>query len=134
MFDRGDLTPGRLVELACILEVTAPKPGNVHRGADFEDVSFDDFLLSAIAVGNCIDRCELNRIGCGELILSCIESTKRAVGQNTNLGIVLLLTPMILATTRSNDLRQETVAAELARLNASDCQYVYEAIRLAQPG
>ncbi len=31
----------------CLLEATAPKPGNVHRGADFEDLTYVDFLLAA---------------------------------------------------------------------------------------
>ena len=51
----GDLTIGRIVELACLLEVTASKPGNVHRGADFEDVTFLDFATSAVWMGQAID-------------------------------------------------------------------------------
>ena len=29
--------------LACLWEATAAKPGNVHRGADFEDMTAEDF-------------------------------------------------------------------------------------------
>ena len=34
------LSPGRLAQIACLLEVTARKPGNVHRFRDFEDLHF----------------------------------------------------------------------------------------------
>ena len=36
-------------QIACLLEVSAPKPGNVSRYADFADTRFEDFLLSAVA-------------------------------------------------------------------------------------
>ena len=39
------------VTLACLLEATAPKPGNVHRGADFDDLTFADFLVSGVTIG-----------------------------------------------------------------------------------
>ena len=41
------LSAGRLAELACLLEVTARKPGNVHRFADLPGLHFVDFLMSA---------------------------------------------------------------------------------------
>ncbi|MEE3219413.1 MAG: triphosphoribosyl-dephospho-CoA synthase, partial [Planctomycetota bacterium] len=41
---------GQCATLACLWEVTIPKPGNVHRGADFEDLTFADFLASAVAI------------------------------------------------------------------------------------
>ena len=37
--------------LATIMEATAPKPGNVHRGADFEDASYPDFVVAATVIG-----------------------------------------------------------------------------------
>ena len=45
-FDAGNrLTPGRLAELACLLEVNASKPGNVHRFADLPGLRYTDFHL-----------------------------------------------------------------------------------------
>ena len=41
---------GLLAQTACIWEATARKPGNVHRFADFDDASYVDFLLSAVAL------------------------------------------------------------------------------------
>jgi putative flippase GtrA len=44
------LSTGVCAALACIYEVSAHKPGNVHRGADFEDLSYVDFVASAAAI------------------------------------------------------------------------------------
>ena len=46
----SELTIGQCATLACTWEVATPKPGNVHRGADFEDLTFLDFLTSAVAI------------------------------------------------------------------------------------
>ncbi len=45
------LSVGQCATLACVLEATAPKPGNVHRGADFEDLTYPDLIFSAVAIG-----------------------------------------------------------------------------------
>ena len=36
--------------LACLWEATAPKPGNVYRGADFDDLTYADFITSAAVI------------------------------------------------------------------------------------
>src|SRR5919199_735300 len=38
-------------QLACVLEVSAEKPGNITPSYDFRDTSYEDMLRSAIAVG-----------------------------------------------------------------------------------
>ena len=49
------LSIGQCAALACIIEATAPKPGNVHRGADFEEMSYADFCASAVAIAPAMD-------------------------------------------------------------------------------
>ena len=36
------MSRGAAASLACAWEVTAPKPGNVYRGADFDDVTYEE--------------------------------------------------------------------------------------------
>ena len=36
-------------QLACLLEVSAPKPGNVSPARHFHDTRYEDFLASAVA-------------------------------------------------------------------------------------
>jgi triphosphoribosyl-dephospho-CoA synthase len=124
------LSIGQCVTLACLLEATAPKPGNVHRGADFDDLSFTDFAVSAVAIGPALESAK--RIGVGPAVLQAIQATRALVSSNTNLGMVLLLTPLA-AVPRGQPL-QSGVAAVLSHLKPEDTRCVYEAIRLAAPG
>ncbi len=121
--------PGQLAQLACILEATARKPGNVHRFADFEDCSYLDFLLSAAAIAGPLDRARDRPLGA--TVLEAIEATRALVASNTNLGIVLLLTPLAML---GDDDGPEAVSASLQRTTVDDARQVYQAIRLAQPG
>ena len=83
--DSDDLSIGQLASIACLLEVSAAKPGNVHRLADFEDMTFQDFQLSAVAVGPVLDRACSE--GVGAAVLGAIEATSRVTSANTNLAL-----------------------------------------------
>jgi triphosphoribosyl-dephospho-CoA synthase len=124
------LSPGRLAQLACLLEVTARKPGNVHRLRDRPDLHFVDFLLSAVAIAEHLDRAAA--IGIGPAVYEAIRATRRVVTTNTNLGIVLLLAPLA-AVPEGVDLAPG-VEAILESTTLEDARAVYRAIRLAEPG
>ncbi len=130
MNDSPLLSIGECATLACLWEATAAKPGNVHRGADFDDVSYLDFVLSAQAIGPVFDRA--HELSVGQLVVQSIVATRRRVRTNTNLGMVLLLAPLAKAP-HSADL-PSGVAEVLRSLTRDDCHDVYEAIRLATPG
>jgi triphosphoribosyl-dephospho-CoA synthase len=121
---------GRLAELACLLEVTARKPGNVHRFADLPGLHFVDFLLSAAAIAGPLDRAAAE--GVGAAVLGAVQATRRLVSTNTNLGMVLLLAPLA-AVPEGVDLA-EGVERVLEETTILDACLVYRAIGLAQPG
>lgn len=121
---------GQCATLACLMEVTAPKPGNVHRGADFEDLFFEQFLTSAVAIAPAMEYAVRRPLGA--TILSAVQATRRAVATNTNLGTVLLIAP--LATVPRVEPLESGVARVLSSLGPEDARDVYEAIRLAAPG
>jgi triphosphoribosyl-dephospho-CoA synthase len=123
-------TIGQCVALACMLEATAPKPGNVHRGADFEDVTYPEFVASGIMIGPVMVRAV--DVPIGQTVLAAVERTRSFVRSNTNLGTILLLAPLA-AVPREQSLLTG-VAEVLRRLTADDARDVYEAIRLAKPG
>ncbi len=125
------LTIGQCATLACLWEVSAPKPGNVHRGADFEDLAFDDFLTSAALIAPAMEAAACGA-GVGAVVLQAVRATRAAVGKNTNLGTILLLAP--LARVPQGRPLAAGVAEVLAELTADDARDVYRAIRLAQPG
>jgi triphosphoribosyl-dephospho-CoA synthase len=116
--------------LACLLEVSAPKPGNVHRGADFDDLRFEHFLISAVAIAPAMEAA-VEKQALGRTVLEAVRATRQAVNANTNLGTVLLMAPLAMVP-RPERLRTG-VARVLASVEAEDSRHVYQAIRLAQP-
>jgi triphosphoribosyl-dephospho-CoA synthase len=120
-------------QLACLLEVSAPKPGNVSPGASFHDARWEDFLASAAAIGPAFAEAGTQPLG--RTIRAAIEATRRWTRANTNLGIVLLLAPLARAALQpgAGALRAR-LAATLADTTVEDARDVYAAIRLASPG
>ncbi len=83
-------------QVACILEATARKPGNVHRLADFRgDARYVDFLLSAAAIGDAFEAAP--RLGIAATVHEAVVATRRVVASNTNLGMILLMAPLAVA-------------------------------------
>lgn len=129
-FQNMPLSVGACATLACLWEAMAPKPGNVHRGTDFEDLTFADFAASAAVVGPILDRCQ--EIGVGQTVLAAVQATRQAVGTNTNLGTLLLLAP--LAAVDPSKSLADGIGKVLAGLTADDTRDVYQAIAAAHPG
>jgi len=82
-------------QLACLLEVSAPKPGNVSPGRHFHDTRYEDFLASAAAIGPALALAGDHPLGA--TVLAAVEATRRWTRANTNLGIILLLAPLARA-------------------------------------
>ena len=119
-------------QLACLLEVSAPKPGNVSPGRHFHDTRYEDFLASAVAIGPALAAAGEQPLGV--TIRAAVEATARWAGINTNLGIVLLLAPLARAARRTGGSLRDRVAQVLAETTVADAAEAYAAIRLARPG
>mgnify|MGYP002623664711 CR=1 FL=1 len=123
-------SPGELAALACLMEATAPKPGNVHRGADFEDATYFDFAVSALSIARAID--ETAGEGLGRTLLVAVEATQSRVATNTNLGTLLLIVPLTLVPPGQK--LPAGIGEVLGALTPADTHLVYEAILRAKPG
>ena len=121
---------GELAQAACLMEVTARKPGNVQPGKNFEDTHLLDFLLSASAIVGPMERAR--SIGVGPAVLEAVEATARVVATNTNLGMILLMAP--IATLPAGGPLEEGVARVLGATTIEDARCVFRAIREAKPG
>jgi triphosphoribosyl-dephospho-CoA synthase len=121
-----------LVQAACVLEATAPKPGNVSPGRDFADTTYADFVLSAAAIGPAFARAGGRSVGA--TILEAVRDTRELAGRNTNLGLVLLLAPLARAASREGGPLRLRLGAVLSELDQADARDAYAAIRLAAPG
>jgi len=118
---------------ACLLDMQAIKPGNVGFHAAIEDLSADDFLQSAEV--SAIPLTEPS-LGLGERIYEAVQATHQAVGTNTNLGIILLIAPLIQASFEriKSDTLTSSVVQVLENSTVEDAKQMYRAIRLAEPG
>jgi triphosphoribosyl-dephospho-CoA synthase len=123
----------RAAQLACVLEVSAEKPGNITPSHDFDDTSYEDMLRSGIALGPEIGRA--GERGVGETVLAAVRASRDVACANTNLGIALLLAPLARAALRTSEgpLR-ERLGDVLRGLTVDDARGAYAAIRLAGAG
>jgi triphosphoribosyl-dephospho-CoA synthase len=119
-------------QLACLLEVSAPKPGNVSPERHFHDTRYEDFLASAVAIGPALGAAGGRPLGA--TIRAAVEATARWTKTNTNLGIVLLLAPLARAAAREGGALRDRVRAVLDETTVADAADAYAAIRRARPG
>jgi triphosphoribosyl-dephospho-CoA synthase len=124
------------VELACVLEVTAAKPGNITPAHAFHDTTYTDMVRSALALGPVFSRRRARERPVGRLISDGVDATSRVAGTNTNLGIVLMFAPLVrAAATRSKvEPLQAAVERILAGLDVDDAADAFAAIARAAPG
>jgi triphosphoribosyl-dephospho-CoA synthase len=145
----------RCLQLAVLLEVSAyPKPGNVHRTADFADTRYEHFLASAVVLASAFREAAqrgilaarreipLEELEVGRLIKEAVGQVKAwQGGGNTLLGTIILLMPM--ASAAGVTLTQGTFSVSKFRGNLKrvvesttprDAVNLYDAISVAEPG
>ncbi|MBY0298751.1 MAG: triphosphoribosyl-dephospho-CoA synthase, partial [Methylobacterium sp.] len=87
---------------ACRAELAALKVGNVHVYAAGHRMTLADFEASAAVSAGPLAR---GGTRVGARVEGAVAATRAAVGQNTNLGIVLLCAPLAAAAERPGPLR-----------------------------
>ena len=120
-------------QYACEVELQAFKPGNVSVYADGHDMTVEDFRVSAEQSATPISNINYSL---GERIYYAVKATRDAVGCNTNLGIILLSAPLLMAAQKAqtaDELRVQ-LAGILANTTVTDAEWVFRAIALAAPG
>ena len=124
------------VQLACLLEVSAAKPGNVTPADDFSDTTYADMVRSALALGSAFASQRARRRGVGELIADGVRATARVTDANTNLGIVLLFAPLVraAATRAAEETLRSATERVLSQLGVDDATAAFAAIVQARPG
>jgi triphosphoribosyl-dephospho-CoA synthase len=115
---------------ACVAELEAPKPGNVHVLADGHRMSAAQFVASADAAAPYLSAAGAR---VGERIFGAVQATSAAVGANTNLGIILLCAPLAAAAEGANSDLRTSLVEVLQRLDTKDTELTYRAIIRAAP-
>ncbi len=142
-------------QLACILEVSCHKPGNVSRFKDFQDTTFEHFMAGCVGLGVSMRQAAERgiEVGSGRLNASqarlgalmkkaIVDSRSLHVGRNTNLGTIMLLIPLSAAAGVSlasrkgieNQALRDGVDKLIRGSTFVDTVELYQAIRLASPG
>lgn len=141
-----DGDPSVLVVTACQWEVLARKPGNVHRFADFDNMTLHHFMFSANILG-WVTREYPWQDGVGRFIRAACAYQRGQMIPNTTLGIVLLVAPLLRVPDewvskpmmRSGihayqyDLRRR-IPEVLNQLTLEDARMVFQTIREINPG
>ena len=93
----------KLAQIASVLEVSGwPKPGNVHRTRNYDDMVFQDFAISAVVIGDTMEAVasqvkeidDLSKAELGRYIFQAVDETNRWIETNTNLGIMMMCIPI----------------------------------------
>ena len=116
---------------ACLAELDAPKPGNVHRFAAGHGMEVEDFIRSAETSAAPIAA---RGVRVGIRVRAAVDATFSAVGKNTNLGIILLCVPLAAAAETPDLALRPALAKVLDRLDREDAADVFSAIAAANPG
>lgn len=131
----------KIAQIASALEVSGyPKPGNVHRTRDYDDMVFEDFIISGIVIGDAIRQActdvDIENPRLGKYILQAVAETDRWIKNNTNLGIVMMITPIAVAAAISDsfDDIQQNVDLLMKNTSVDDSCDLYDAINIADAG
>lgn len=115
---------------ACRDELEAPKPGNVHVYAGGHGMTTGQFIASAAAAADplCVPGARV-----GARIRGAVEATDKAIGVNTNLGIVLLCAPLAAAAELEHIELHAALVRVLDGLDIRDADDAFAAIRRVSP-
>lgn len=95
--------PAADAELALLLEVTGtPKPGNVDRHRDAAGLRFEQFAAGGVGSRIGLEKAA-NGEAFGEAFETAVAGMSRQSGGNTQFGCLLLLVPLVAATTGRSD-------------------------------
>jgi triphosphoribosyl-dephospho-CoA synthase len=141
----------RCLELAILLEASAPKPGNVSVTTNFEKTSYNHFLASAVAAASSFETAAQRGIsvsqgkigfadvGVGRFIKKCMSGINAwQHGGNTLLGTVILLSPIAVAagmTSKTDNLEilRKNLKLIVESTTPNDAVNMYAAIEIANP-
>ena len=115
-------------QLALLLEVTGtPKPGNVDREHEYEDLRFEHFAAGAVGSREGLSlAADPDGPGVGAAFETAIEGMSGQRGGNTQFGALLLLVPLVRAAARG-DRSPGGVEAVVAETTVEDAAGFYRA-------
>ncbi|EMA38999.1 triphosphoribosyl-dephospho-CoA synthase [Halococcus hamelinensis] len=120
-------TTAENAELALLLDVTStPKPGNVDRAHDHEDLRFEHFMAGAVGASE-----GLRMAAAGEPVGTAFERAVEGManqrGGNTQFGALLTLVPLVAAARAEGGVTPESAANVVESTTVEDAAGFYRA-------
>ncbi|MFD1588946.1 triphosphoribosyl-dephospho-CoA synthase [Halorientalis brevis] len=113
-------------ELALLLEVTGtPKPGNVDRAHEYDDLRFEHFVVGAVGARPGL-RLAADGERLGRAFERAVAGMSRQSGGNTQFGALLALVPLVQAAA-TGDLTRERAGEIAAATTVDDAADFYRA-------
>ena len=123
------------IKFVCDSEMESLKPGNVHKFAVGHDMTVNDFLKSSLIISKCLTK---NNAGLGVKILNSVKEIKKKVKKNTNLGIILMISPIVSVILKEGEISKKDLSIKINSLikkqSVKDSILIYKAISIISPG
>ncbi|MBH44473.1 MAG: hypothetical protein CMD88_03360 [Gammaproteobacteria bacterium] len=117
---------------ACRKDIEAIKPGNVSLSSPHTDTNAENYIQSSLCTSDILIE---DNLTLGERIYNSILATKKIVSTNTNLGIILLCTPIIHSLLTYKNLSiTESIHLTIKDATDKDTLDICNAIKLVNPG
>jgi triphosphoribosyl-dephospho-CoA synthase len=113
-------------QLALLLEVSGtPKPGNVDRHREYEDLRFEQFVAGAVCARDGL-RLAAGGAEVGESFRRAVAGMSQQSGGNTQFGALLILTPLVRASA-AHELSSAGVGNIVEETTVEDAEKFYKA-------
>jgi triphosphoribosyl-dephospho-CoA synthase len=123
------------IKFVCDTEMTSLKPGNVHQYSQSYDMNIKDFFKSSLIISKCLTK---NNLDLGKKILTSVNEIQDKIKKNTNLGIILMLSPIVTVVQKEGIISKEELIKKIKSLikkqNIKNSIPIFKAISKTSPG
>ena len=123
------------IKFVCDTEIKSLKPGNVHKYSKGHGMNIKDFLKSSLIISKCLTK---NNLDLGKKILISVNEIQNKIKKNTNLGIILMLSPIATIVQKEGVISKEELLKKIKSLikkqNIKNSIPIFKAISLTSPG
>jgi len=123
------------IKFVCDVEMESLKSGNVHKFSKTNDMSVKDFLKSSLIISTCLTK---KKIDLGKKILNSVKEIQKKVKKNTNLGIILMLSPIVSIVLKEGIISKEKLVKKIKILikkqSVKNSIPIFKAISITSPG
>ena len=123
------------IKFVCDAEIKSLKPGNVHKYSEGHGMNLKDFLKSSLIISKCLTK---NNLDLGKKILISVNEIQNKIKKNTNLGIILMLSPIATIVQEEGVISKEELLKKIKSLikkqNIKNSIPIFKAISLTSPG